>query len=183
LVTLPEVQRALKLAARQKRGVAKINQDMIDGRRKLFQAGVGGIGGGIQKLGEDAADKLAKLLDDEQEKRLRGITIQIAGANAVMIDAVLAKELKITDDQKSKLQEIQQANMREMSETFQASGIPPENSRAKFEELHANGQKKLLAVLTTEQQKQLDSLQGDKIEIDLMKLPGGGSGDRRRGGR
>jgi hypothetical protein len=185
LMALPEVQRALKLTVKQKKGIAQINKELVEGRRQLFQAGpggVGGIGAGMQRLGEEAAIKLAGLLDDEQEERLQGITIQIAGANAVMIDAKLADELKITDDQKTKLQEIQQENMREMSESFRASGIPRESSRAKFEELHANGEKKLLAVLTSDQQKQLEALKGDKIKIDLMKLPGGGSGDRSRGG-
>jgi hypothetical protein len=73
--------------------------------------------------------------------------------------------------------------MREMSDTFRVSGIPPESSRVKFEELRANGEKKLIAVLTSEQQEQLNSLKGEEVKIDIMKLQGGGSGNRYRGGR
>jgi hypothetical protein len=132
-------------------------------------------------MGEYAAAQLAELLDEEQEKRLRGISIQIAGVSAVLVDRNLAEELKITEDQKARLQEIQRGNMQEMSDTFRVPGIPPGESRGRFEELHAKGEKRLLAVLTTDQQKQLDARKGEAIKIDLMKLQGGGSGNRNRG--
>jgi hypothetical protein len=69
-----------------------------------------------------------------------------------------------------------------MAEAFQSGDVPREDRRTKFEELRAAGQKKLLDVLTSEQQKQLDALKGEKVEIDMSKLRGGSSGGRSRGG-
>jgi Spy/CpxP family protein refolding chaperone len=180
LAAIPEVQKALKLSKDQKKEIEEINDELRDGFRKLLQEG--GAREGMQKVNEDAAAKLAEVLDDDQEKRLRGITIQLTGASAVMVDAELAKQLKITDEQKTRLEEIQQSNMRAMSEAFRAGGVPDEGRRGKFEELRAEGQKKLLDVLTSEQQDQLNSLKGEEVKIDIMRLRGGGSGDRTRGG-
>jgi Spy/CpxP family protein refolding chaperone len=180
LAATPEVQKALKLSKDQKKKVEEINDELRDGFRKLLQEG--GAREGMQKVNEDAAAKLAEVLDDDQQKRLRGIVIQMLGAGAVMVDAELAKELEITPDQKTKLEEIQRSHMRKMSEAFRAGGVPDEDSRGKFEELRASGQKKLLDVLSSEQQEQLNSLKGEKVKIDIMKLRGGGSGNRTRGG-
>ena len=42
-------------------------------------------------------------------------------------------------------------------------------------------EKKLLAVLTSEQQAQLDALKGEPVEIDLSQLRRGRGGEGRRG--
>ena len=179
LAAIPEVQKALELSKDQKKKTREINDELRDGFRKLLQEG--SAREGMQKVNEDAAAKLAEVLDDDQEKRLRGIIIQMLGAGALMVDAKLAEELKVTDEQKTKLQETQQSNMRAMAETF-GSGYPDEDRRKKFEELRSDGQKKLFDVLTSEQQDQLNALKGEEVKIDMMKLRGGGSGNRTRGG-
>ena len=180
LAAIPEVQKALELSKDQKKKIREINDELRDGFRKLLQEG--SAREGMQKVNEDAAAKLAEVLEDEQEKRLRGIIIQMLGAGAVMVDAQLAEELKVTDEQKTTLEEIQKSNMRTMSDAFRASGVPDESRRGKFKELHSAGQKKLLDVLTSEQHDQLNALKGEEVKIDMMKLRGGGSGNRTRGG-
>jgi Spy/CpxP family protein refolding chaperone len=100
-----------------------------------------------------------------------------------MVDADLAEELKITDEQKAKLEKAQQENMREMSEAFRASGAPDESKRKKFEEMREQGQKRLIEVLTSEQQEQLNAMKGEEVKVDMMKLRGGGAGMRTRGER
>jgi Spy/CpxP family protein refolding chaperone len=181
LATIDEVKKALKLTDEQEEQVEELNKELRDDFRTVLQGGGGPEG--IQKINEDAAAKLDEVLDDEQEERLRGITIQIIGPNVVLVDAEVAKELKITDEQKAKLEEVQQENMREMGETFRASGTPDEGNRKKFEELREKGQKRLLDVLTSDQQEQLNAMKGEEVKIDMMKLRGGGSGMRFRGGR
>lgn len=179
LASIPEVQKALKLTKEQKKEIREINDELRDGFRKLLQEG--GAREGMRKVNEEAAARLAEVLDDAQEKRLRGIIIQIVGASAVMIDGELANELKITDEQKTKLEEVQRSNMQALAETF-GSGNPNEDRRGKFEELRIAGQQKLFDVLTSEQQEQLNSLKGEEVKIDFMSLRGGGSGNRSRGG-
>ncbi|MCI0334634.1 MAG: hypothetical protein L0228_15565 [Planctomycetes bacterium] len=187
LASLNEVQDALKLSDDQKTKVEEINDQFRSNFRKLLQEG--GRREEMQKLNQNASAKLAELLDDEQEKRLRGITIQVMGANAVVADPALAKELNVTDEQKSKLKETQQSIMRAMGDAFRKmrdSDASGKDRRAKFEELRAEAEKKLLAVLTTEQQNQLNALKGKKVEISMSQLRGsGGRGrfDGRGGGR
>jgi Spy/CpxP family protein refolding chaperone len=181
LATIEEVQKALKITDEQKKQIDDLNTELRDGFRTVLQGGGGPEG--IQKLNEDVAAKLNEVLDDEQEKRLRGISIQIIGPNAVLVDAEVAKALKITDEQKTKLEEAQRENMREMGEAFRGSGAPDESSRKKFEELRETGQQRLLDVLTSEQQEHLNAMKGEEVKIDMMKLRGGGGGMRERGGR
>jgi Spy/CpxP family protein refolding chaperone len=181
LAAIEEVQKALKVSDEQKKQIDDLNTELRDGFRTVLQGGGGREG--IQKLNEEVAAKLNEVLDDDQEKRLRGITIQIIGPNVVLVDAEVAKELKVTDEQKTKLEEAQQENMREMGEAFRGSGTPDESDRKKFEELREKGQKRLLDVLTSEQQEQLNAMKGEEVKIDMMKLRGGGDGGRFRGGR
>jgi Spy/CpxP family protein refolding chaperone len=181
LAAIDEIQKALKLTDDQKKQVDDLNEELRHASRDVWQ-----LGGGpekLKKINEDAAAKLNEVIDDEQEKRLRGITIQIIGPSVVVVDAEVAKELKVTDEQKAKLEEVQQENMREMGEAFRGSGTPDESNRKKFEELREKGQKRLLDVLTSEQQEQLSAMKGEEVKIDMMKLRGGGDGGRFRGGR
>ncbi len=194
LASLEAVQDALKLSDAQTTKVEEINDQLRADFRKLLQEG--GKREEMQKLNQDASAKLAEVLDDQQEKRLRGIAIQVMGANAVVADPALAKELNVTDEQKSKLTEVQRSNMRAMGDAFREmrdSDSSGEDRRAKFEELRAEADKKMLAVLTSEQQEQLNALKGEKVEIDLSQLFSrrgrggfdgrGGRGERDRGDR
>ena len=64
----------------------------------------------MEKLNNEASAKLAEVLDDNQQKRLMGIQIQVNGANS-LFDAAIAKELGVTEDQKTKLEETRQENV------------------------------------------------------------------------
>ena len=44
--------------------------------------------------------------------------------------------------------------------------------RAKIDKLREDANKKLMAVLTSDQQAQLESLKGEKVEIDMSQLRG-----------
>jgi hypothetical protein len=177
---IPEVQKALKLNDEQKDEIEAINDDFRDSFRDMLRSGGGP--GGIEKLNDEAKAKLNEVLDDAQEKRLRGIVIQIMGPTAVLVDDALAKDLKVTDEQKEELQEVQRDNMQKMFTAFQDAGPPEKMDRGKFEKLHAENLKALRDVLDADQQKQLEALEGEKVKIDMMRLRGGGRGMRERGG-
>lgn len=185
LASLEGVQKALNLSEEQKSKLETINDTFRDDFRTLLEEG--SDRDEMQKLTDDAAKQISDVLDDEQEKRLRGITIQVMGAPAVLADAALAKELNVTDEQKTKLEKAQQDSMRAMADAFREirdSGASREESREKVDKLRDESRAKLLAVLTSEQQQQLKTMEGDKVEIDISQLrgPGGRGGfDGRRG--
>jgi Spy/CpxP family protein refolding chaperone len=175
LATLDEVQEALKLSDEQKTKVEEINDKFRDDFRKLLDDGPDPEE--MRKLSQDASAKLAEVLDDDQEKRLRGISIQVMGAGAVVADPELAKELNVTEEQKEKLRDASMENMRAMRDAFgEMWDLPEDQRRTKGEELRADANKKLLAVLTSDQQEQLESLKGEKVEIDMSQLRGPGRG-------
>lgn len=168
LATIDKVQDALKLSDEQKSKLEKINAESREQMQKVIQDGGRPDPEKMRKMRESTSEKMNEVLDEGQRKRLTGIFIQIAGVGAVM-DPAVAKELNITDDQKSKLREAM-GGMRE--------GGSGDNQS--FAERRAKMDKELTAVLTSEQQQKLDSLKGEKVDIDMSQLRSPG-GDRRPG--
>jgi Spy/CpxP family protein refolding chaperone len=185
LASIDEVQEALNLSEEQKDKIAEINDQMREDFLKLLHEG--GAREAMQKLNEDATAQLAEILDEQQKERLTGISIQVLGARAVLMDPALAEKVDLTDEQKSQLKEVQQSNMRAMRDAFREIRGASEDERwAKAQELRENADKELMAVLTPEQQEQLKSLEGEKVEIELSQLFGlprrGDLGERRSRG-
>jgi Spy/CpxP family protein refolding chaperone len=177
-----KVQAALKLSDEQKTKINELEEQFRKDSRKVFDQE--DVREGMQKLSEETTAKLTQVLDGDQQKRLQGISIQLMGAGAVMADPALAKDLNVSDEQKAKLRDAQRENMRSMGETFrELRDLSGEERRAKVETLRAEGEKRLLDVLTPEQQEKLNSLKGEKVDIDLAELRGPGRGFEGRGGR
>jgi Spy/CpxP family protein refolding chaperone len=170
LLRAKEVQDALKLTDEQKEKITKINDDA----REAMQEG------GREKFAEimkDTSEKINEVLDDGQEKRLTGILIQVNPVAALM-DPAVAKELNITDDQKTKMRD---AAMGSREEYGKLGDLSREERGKKIEEIQAEVSKKVMAELTSDQQAQLEKMKGEKVEIDMSQLRGrGGFGDRQR---
>ena len=172
LATIDKVQEALKITDEQKTKIEKINAD--------FRKEMGGDRPDpekMKKMRDDVTDKLKEVLNADQQKRLMGIFVQVMGAGAVM-DPAVGKAIDLTDEQKDKLHE--------------AMGPPPEGrggpqgsgGRESFQDRRAKMEKEVMAVLTPEQQKKLESMKGEKVDIDMSALRGPGGGRARdRGNR
>jgi Spy/CpxP family protein refolding chaperone len=190
LASADEVQAALNLNDEQKGKIEEIRDQLREDLSDLRGGGGGDFRANMeerQKLNQEADAKLVELLDENQQKRLMGIVIQVNGASALLDDAI-AKELSVTEDQKSQLSEVRDSNREAAMEAFQDSeDLSGEERMAKFRELRTEGDKKLLAVLTTDQQSQFEALKGEPVEIDMSQFRGrgfGGRGEGRgRGGR
>lgn len=188
LLGIKEVQDALKLTDEQKTKITELNEKVREELRAAMQDGGGREK--VQKMMDETTAKVKEILDEGQQKRLLGIFIQVNGANSVSNPEV-AKELNLTDEQKKKIEEIRQKNMDSMRELFQGARDQEggrEAIREKAEKLRDEESKAILAVLTEVQQKQLEELKGEKVDVDLSRLrgfggPGGRNGDRPRGGR
>ncbi len=190
LLRFKEVQDALKLTDEQKSKIEKINDDMQQEIRKARRDS-----GGFEKIQQLVADESAKVngvLDAGQQKRLMGILVQVNGA-AAALDPAVAKELNVTDDQKKQLEELHEKNRETMREAMR-DALDQAGDRAaireKMQKLRDEAHQKMMAVLTSDQQTQLDSLKGEKVDIDMSQLRGfggrggqGNRGDRPRRGR
>jgi Spy/CpxP family protein refolding chaperone len=177
-----EVQQVLKLNDEQKGNVDDLNDELRDEFRDLLQGGAEREE--MQALVKSGSEKLNEILDDAQEKRLTEITIQAFGVNAVLFHPTLGEQLKVTDEQREELNDVQRENAGAMRDAFQdMQDLSQEERRAKFDELRADADKKLTAVLTDEQRSQLESLKGEKVDIDISQLRGFGGRGGGRGGR
>lgn len=187
LATLEQVQAALNLSDEQKTKVTSINDELAESRRELLQQGRGGGQGfaelrdELDKLTNDANAKLKEALNEEQNKRLTGIFIQVNGASA-LDDAEVMAALNLTDDQKQRLEAAREANQEANREAFQGlQDLSAEERRERMAELREESNKRLMDVLTQEQKDKLEELKGEEVEIDLSALRGRGRGGR--GGR
>jgi Spy/CpxP family protein refolding chaperone len=185
LLGAKEVQDALKLTDEQKTKIEKINDEQRKAMREAFQDG-GGDRDKMVEIAKDTSNKINEVLDAGQQKRLVGIMIQVNGAAAVA-DPAVAKELNITEDQKKKLQEVRQGVRSEL-EKLRDDSSSREDREKKVKEIQEDVNKKIMAELTSDQQAQLESLKGEKVDIDMTQLrgpggPGGGRGGERGQGR
>jgi len=190
LLRFKEVQDALKLTDEQKSKIEKINDGMRQEIRKAMRDGGGPEK--MQQLMADSSAKVNEVLDEGQQKRLMGIMIQVNGA-AAALDPAVAKELNVTDDQKKQLEELHEKNRETMREAMR-DALDQAGDRAaireKMQKLRDEAHQKMIAVLTSDQQTQLESLKGEKVDIDMSQLRGfggrggqGNRGDRPRRGR
>lgn len=111
---------------------------------------------------------IAGILDAKQLGRLKQIRIQAMGAQALM-DADVAKELAVTDDQVQKLQDAMQS----MRGQFQGGG-------GNFAEMRKQMLDKAMGILSPEQKTKLEALRGPAFDLSKLQMRGPGGG--RQGG-
>ncbi len=170
LLARTDVQEDLKLTDDQKTKLDTMRDEMMASMRERFQRGGGGGNGGgerpsreeMQKqraaMEKEVNDKLAAILTADQIKRIKEISIQMAGSSSVYREEI-AKELAITETQKTKLDELQttmnRAN-RSLMEKVRNQEIDPESFQASM--------KKNSEALNAEIDKVLTSAQKDKLK-------------------
>jgi hypothetical protein len=173
LATLENVQAELNLTAAQTKIAADATEELILGRRDLFQSGGGDFGSALKKMQELAATATSKLtsqLNDGQNKRLTEIFVQANGVNSVFDDEVAAG-LQIDDEAKQKLSAVRSDNMQRFLDAFQETQNLSDDERSKkFETLRREADEKLLALLSAEQREQLEKMKGKAIDLDLSPI-------------
>jgi len=174
-----DVKEDLKLTDDQK---AKL-QEIQDGMRQKFMDAFQAAGDdqaartkAMTTLMKEVTDQINKILTDDQQKRLKEISIQLGG-NAVVMQPDIQKDLGFTDDQKAKIKDLgdrQQAANREVFQKMQNGEI----TREDIPEI----MKKNTKVLNDEIDKILTQAQKDKLKSMAGKpfvqtdQPGGGPG-------
>lgn len=178
------VQKELNLSDEQK---TKLKEAMPEGR------GPGGGGGqnfrdmsdeerakAMEERAKQAAEtekKIAEILDEKQNARVKQIRLQFLGARIVIMDEAIAKELGVTEEQTTKIREA----MRTLREELQSSG-----GGGGPAEMMEKSNAKVMEVLTDEQKAKYKEMLGEPFDVSQIQMgfgggPGGGGG--RRGGR
>jgi Spy/CpxP family protein refolding chaperone len=117
--------------------------------------------------GKEMQAKIDQMLDKKQVTRLKELSLQNRGAQALEDDEVIAA-LKITDDQKKKLTDVREEGAKKMEETMQSlrsGGGDQGEIRQKLMAMRKELGDKALAVLTSEQRQQFDKMKGPKFEF------------------
>jgi Spy/CpxP family protein refolding chaperone len=187
LAVAPDVQSELKMTDEQKTKVQDISDQLREDRRDLFGGSFGNPSetfAEMERLNREASEKVDGVLDDAQQKRLRGIAIQVNGP-AALNDETIVKDLNLSDEQKTKLEEVRDENNQAMRDAFSNAGdLSREERRDKMRELGDAANEKLLAVLNADQQAKFEEMKGDPFEFDRSQLRrGGGGGGGGFGGR
>jgi hypothetical protein len=128
-----------------------------------------------QKMREEMAQrraeqdkKIASILDAKQVERLKQIQVQASGA-AVVMNEEAATELKITDEQRTKVGDA----LRELRQSGQGGGP------GAFAEMREKGLAKLMEILTDDQKAAYKKMAGEPFDMSQLPMPGRGGGQRR----
>jgi hypothetical protein len=164
MLRMPEVQTELKLSDEQKTKVTTLADKIQEERRGQFQ--------GLRDLSNEERQKkmadwrasedkqLAEILNADQMKRYNQLRLQRQGISAVA-EKPVADELKLTDDQRTKIQEIVSAQMAEMQSLRQGGGGgDPSAMREKMTAMRKQTDDKIAALLTDEQKSKWKEMTG-----------------------
>jgi hypothetical protein len=121
----------------------------------------------VADKGKEVQAKVDEILNDSQTERLKQLSLQSRGAQALEDDEVVAA-LAISDEQKQKLANIREEGNQAMQEAFQklrGGGGDQGDIRKKMTELRNKLSEKALAVLTPDQLKQFEKMKGKKFDF------------------
>lgn len=113
---------------------------------------------------------LAEILKPEQSKRFHQIQAQSAGIQAFSMPRV-AEALKLTDEQKEKLRELNMSQFQAMGELREQFQNDREGAMKKMAEIRKEGMTKAVALLTDAQKDAWKTLTGDPFEVVFERRP------------
>lgn len=186
MLSIEQVQKELQETPDQVAKVKEVTDKLAADMREAFPRG----GGGGQNLTDEerqarrqkmqemnaaALKKVQGVLLAQQVERLQGVYLWVGGPNA-LVDPDIAKALKITEDQQTKIREIQRDAMSGMRDSMQ--GLSPEERTQKIQEARKATEEKVAGVLTADQKEQLTKMKGKEFKLDMTGMRRGG----RRGG-
>jgi Spy/CpxP family protein refolding chaperone len=175
LVANKGVQKELKASDEQASKLDTLADQLTEKQREAFQ-GLGDLSPEQRRekgrelsrsLDTDLHKGLGNILSAEQVKRFDQIQVQAAGVNAFQMSRVEA-ELKLTGDQKSKIEDIVMDQGQSMREIFQSTQGDREAATKKMTELRKQGMEKALAALTDDQKKAWKELTGEPFEVTFQ---------------
>lgn len=132
----------------------------------------------MQNAAKEITSKVEGVLTPEQKKRLKEIQLQAQGSRALLSEEVVSA-LKITEEQKKKIEEIREANRPQFGRPGQGGERP---NFEKIQEQMKETEAKILDVLTAEQKTTFENMKGKKFDMPRPTFGGGRPGGDRRPG-
>jgi Spy/CpxP family protein refolding chaperone len=161
------VQEELKLTDEQVKQVTELQEKQRANRPDFQGLGREEIQKKMAELRKTENEAIAKILKPEQLKRAKQIALQQQvrfGIGFALNNEEIAKSLKITDEQKEKLREIQG----KAREQMQGLGRDEEGAKKRQEIMKATNEK-VEGVLTAEQKTKLKGLQGEPFKGEIRR--------------
>jgi hypothetical protein len=173
LIQIPEVQTELKLTDEQKGKFQQMGQEMGGAMREMFQALQNAAPEErqkkLQEFQADANKKINAVLNADQQKRLRQLVLQRQGPAVLAQDESVAKDLKVTDEQKQKIAAITREAGEQRRALLQGGGLQNPETRAKMEEITKQTNEKITATLTDAQKKQWKEMLGAEFKFPEVR--------------
>lgn len=128
----------------------------------------------MKEMGTESKKITDELLKPEQAKRLDQISLQSRGASA-LADPELQTKLKMTDEQKEKVQNLNEDTMAQMRDLRQEMQDDPEGTRKKIQDLQKETNAKAMALMTDDQKAMWKDMTGEPFTIVMepRRRPGG----------
>jgi hypothetical protein len=161
-----QIKKAEELAAKQRETLQSLRDLDQEERGKK-----------MQEINQANQKSLAEILKPNQVKRLRQISLQLAGAQAFNNPEVAA-ELKLTDDQKEKIREIRQQT-NQQAQSIRENTSDRTEARQKVEQLNKSTAGKVIGLLTAEQKEKWKELIGEPFKGEIIRGRRGGAGASR----
>lgn len=140
----------------------------------------GGRGGRGAGQGEAMMEKIGEILNEDQMSRLKQITLQIQGSDALRNPEV-AESLDIDEEQMEDIESTMTEAREEMRDEMRSlmEDGDRESAMQRFGELRKEANDKVMALLSDDQRKKMEEMMGEPFELDMSAMRGG----RRGGGR
>ena len=182
LLRLDQVQDELKLEEDQVAKVRKIGEELSAEMREQYAAlrEIDDRQQQREKMTElrdqfdnKAREQLRDVLAREQMMRLYQIRLQVRSVVDSLANRYVVGRLKITDEQKEKLAQINKEAETKMIELYGTMRAASEEQRSaayrKFREIRDAANEKAIEMLNDEQAKAFEEMKGEKIELEMRR--------------
>jgi len=182
LIRLEQVQKELKLSAEQVAKVKKVSEDLTAQMREQYtplreiedrekrRAKMTEL---TDQFDRKAREQLRDVLAREQMSRLYQIRTQVRAVVESLGNTYVAGKLNLTEEQKKKVAQINKDMLAKRSQMFSGMRNASQEQRAeatqKLRKVRSDADKEALAVLTAEQSKAFQKMQGEKIELEMQR--------------
>jgi Spy/CpxP family protein refolding chaperone len=163
LLQRPDVQRELNLTEQQKTQIRQMQEAMRAAWQEMRNLPPQERRQKMEELRQK--NDPTRVLNESQKKRLREIELQAMGPIAFLQPEV-ADELKLTQEQRSRLQGIVMQQMQQLREQFQGGGFRQGQGAQNFQQIREQMEKQMLEVLTPAQREKWQQMQGKPFQFE-----------------